>query len=644
MGRMKVFAALGLHTISDMLFYMPLRYEDRRRTAPIGDLVPGVKVTVKGTVSSFHVRKSASRNLFVATLDVEDESSSASVVLFGGYRSFYSIRDGAGIIMYGMPLQKGGVLEFQNPDYVILRHGAEEAPPDFGRILPVYPTTKGLPRRVLANLIFSCVTSPNLSIDDPIPADMLKKRSLSGLRDALRGVHAPSDQDEINNSRVRLAYGELFEMQRKIFLAREARDRIVAKPIQQDAVSAGRFTSSLPFELTASQLQAMDEICRDMAVRRPMHRLLQGDVGSGKTVVALAAASACACAGFQSAILAPTTILSSQFYGEAVKYLSPLGFKCAELTGGTGAKDRGGLLDGLAGGEIDVLVGTHAMLEDDVSFKSLGLVVIDEQHRFGVAQRDMIYGKSVGAHVLLMSATPIPRTLCMALYGDIDSSAIRGKPSSRKPVVTRVLSDNHMDELYKFISSRVKLRERCYWVCPLIGEDDGDSVGDSSVMARTADMEKKIPGVSVAKLYGSMTPAEKVSVMERFSSGDAGILVSTTVIEVGVDVRDACVIVVESASSFGLSQLHQLRGRVGRGSRAGFCILLDSAANISGNRRLEVLTKCDDGYVIAEEDLRLRGAGEIAGVRQHGAVSLKIASLPEDLNLLEMAREDAAIK
>jgi ATP-dependent DNA helicase RecG len=626
--------------VYDALCYLPMRYEDRRRPTSIRELVPGEYAVVRGKIESLLVRKTMRRNVCVAMFDVSDGRDRVDVVIFGAFRSFVGLGERFDIILYGRPDIKDGSLVFQNPDYAVLTGSAAAIPKDFNRILPVYSTVKGLPRKWLANLIHLCVASPGLSLEDPIPDTLLAKRSLPSLVDAFRGVHAPENPGDITRSMRRLAYGEFFVSQVKIFEARAARERATAKPLTEGAGNVRRFVSSLPFILTESQLAVIDEIVSDISGVRPMHRLLQGDVGSGKTVVALAAAAMCAGAGLQTAILVPTTILSAQFFSEASRYLEPLGIRCAELTGGTGAKGREAVLAGLASGEIDVLVGTHAIIEEDVVFRSLGLAVIDEQHRFGVRQRDLIAGRNLGVHALMMSATPIPRTLCMAVYGDIETSMIRGRPSSRKPVITRVLSSNHIGGLYGFISRRAESGDGCFWVCPSIGDED-ESASESSVISRAADIEKNIRGVKVERLYGSMTPEEKSEIMRRFSEGESRIIVSTTVIEVGIDIPDAGVMVVEGASSFGLSQLHQLRGRVGRGNRQGVCILLDSGANIKNSRKLAIMTESDDGYLIAEEDLRLRGAGDIAGTRQHGVIDLRFAGLPQDSDLLELAREDA---
>ena len=622
----------------DALCHLPMRYEDRRKLTSIRELVPGKYAVVRGAVLSLSVRRTMRRGVCTASFDVVEGTDRAAVVLFGAYRGFFALGDGVEILICGKPDIKGSSLIFRSPDYAVLTGSSSEIPRDFGRILPVYSTAGGLPRKWLANLIYSCVTSPKLSLEERIPNTALKERSLPGLRDALLGVHVPKDPDYIARSMRRLAYGEFFASQVKILEAKAVRERTVAKPLTSGAENVRRFVSSLPFALTESQSAVVGEIVSDLSGSRPMHRLLQGDVGSGKTAAALAAAAMCAGAGSQTAILVPTTILSAQFFSEASRHLEPLGIRCAELTGGIDARGRGAVLAGLSSGEVDVLVGTHAIIEADVVFKSLGLVVIDEQHRFGVRQRDLIAGRSLGVHALMMSATPIPRTLCMALYGDIETSMIRGRPPGRKPVVTRVLSKNHIDGLYGFISGRAEAGDGCFWVCPLIGDEDG---GESSVMSRAADIEKNIRGARVERLYGRMTAEEKSEVMRRFSMGESRIIVSTTVIEVGIDIPDAGIMVIEGASSFGLAQLHQLRGRVGRGDRPGVCILLDLGAKIKNSRRLAIMTQSDDGYFIAEEDLRLRGAGEVTGTRQHGIIELRFADLPRDSDLLEYAREDS---
>jgi ATP-dependent DNA helicase RecG len=635
---------------------MPLRYEDRRFATPIKELKDASVSLVRGVVGRLDVKQTRRKNLHIATFEISDPTGTASVVLFGGPRSFSGVSEGSGIALYGATRRRGKIIEFENPDWTILNDGTKgqrEQKNDWARILPVYPTVKGLSRKQLAGIIYACVTSPDLIVDDHIPEKILTERGFPSLKKAFMGVHAPGSPEETEPSRRRLAYQELYEIGKKIFEARAARKRKKAPQLESGADYIGVFVDSLPFALTQSQTDAINEISCDMRESSPMYRLLQGDVGSGKTIVSACAVMQCVKSGCQAAVLTPTTVLSAQFFAECARHLSPFGVRCAELTGGVPEKERASLLASLAGGELDVVVGTHALLGDDVAFKALGLVVIDEQHRFGVLQRDRMENKRFSRlsprvpHTLMMSATPIPRTLSMALYGDVDSTVIAGKPPGRAPVVTKIVSDNHVGDIYSFMAERVNSGERCCWVCRSIGDDGEFQSDDASVLWRADDigekLSKDIPGLRVERLHGRINSDEKRSAIERFSRGQSQVLVSTTVIEVGVDIPEAGVIVIEGASSYGLSQLHQMRGRVGRGERRGVCILLDSVKNIKKHGRLDILKNCDDGFQIAEEDLKLRGAGEIAGLRQHGDIPLKAADLPRDAGLLELARSDIEV-
>jgi ATP-dependent DNA helicase RecG len=600
----------------------------------------------------------------------------AKVILFGGPRSFFGLRDGARIILYGAPRWRNGSPEFENPDWALLKGDAAtslklpdaQRPAEWARLLPIYPTVKGLNRKLLAGIIYDCVTSPELVLTDPLPGAILKKHSFPSIKEAFLGVHAPRSHDDIEISRRRLAYQELYEIQEKIRESVKMRKKKNAPSLAGvRAVSA--LTETLQFRLTESQADAVRDISGDLCKTSPMHRLLQGDVGSGKTIVAACAIAQCVKSGYQAAVLVPTTVLCAQFAGECVKYLSPLGARCREISSGAPANERARLLESLKRGETDVLIGTHALFNENVEFRSLGLVVIDEQHRFGVRQRARVGENFYSAssfpplypHTLMMSATPIPRTLSLALYGDVDTTVITGKPPGRMPVITKIVSDNHISDVYRFIAKRVTAGDRCCWVCRTVGSDEageyggpdntgGRGISAVSVESRAKDIEKSVSkltkivtGLKVERLHGRMSPEEKVSVIGRFSDGSSQILVSTTVIEVGVDIPEASVIVIEGASGYGLSQLHQMRGRVGRGygrERGGVCVLLDSGKNIKRSQRIEILKNCDDGFAIADEDLKLRGAGELTGLRQHGDIPLKAADLSRDADLLELVRAD----
>ncbi|MCL2684435.1 MAG: ATP-dependent DNA helicase RecG, partial [Synergistaceae bacterium] len=636
-GRNRLLLNLGVEKIEDLMYHLPKRYEDRRFLMPISRLEPGIPVVVRGTIGNFRERPARKENLRIATFTAFDASGEIKVVLFGGPRSFFKITEGRSVFLYGSAsVAADNSLELLNPEYAV-RSTDEGAPPWF-RLWPVYPTTKGLSLSWLAALIHSCVTSPDLAIDETLPPRIIEKYSFPAIKEAFKGIHAPDNPEEAECARCRLAYQELYENQRRFAESERERTTVRAKPMTSGADLEKRFAESLPFNLTESQKQATLDIAADMDGSNPMHRLLIGDVASGKTAVAVSAAARCAGAGYQAAILVPTTILADQFFAFCERYLAGTGAKVAKISGGMRQPERDELLWKLRDGEIDVIVGTHAMLGDRVAFRSLGLLVIDEQQRFGVRQRDRLISVNRGVHVLMTSATPIPRTLRMALYGDIAYTQIASRPDKPR-ILTKLVSDNHLSELYKYIEEKVVgSGERCYWVCPRIG-DAGDD--DSSVNCRALDIKKNLQRVRVEVLTGVMRADEKARAMERFA-GSPGIMVSTTVIEVGVDVRGANIMVIESASSYGLSQLHQIRGRVGRGTRSGICILLDNAKNLSGNKRLELLIECGDGFRIAEEDLRMRGAGEYLGVRQHGEESFRVADMPRDEKWFLAARDDTA--
>ena len=640
-ARGRLLEILGITSVSDLLYHIPVRYEDRRRITPIGQLEDGRVCVAKGRVTGLKINATRKRNLNLAAFDARDGTGAVRVVLFGGHMSFTQLKENSVIYLYGAPtFSDRGFLEFVSPEYAVF--GTENEVPQWLCLWPIYPTTRGLPRSWLANMIKSCVTSPELVLEDTLPAAILEKYSFPSLKEAFAGIHAPQTGEDVARATDMLAYQEFYEYQRRIIAQANVSSRLTAKSAASGKELQDMFVASLPFKLTESQRRALEEITSDMDARKPMNRLLVGDVGSGKTAVAAAAAARCAGAGYQTAILAPTTILADQFFDFAEKYFVPLGKQVAKITGNTPRASRDELIWRLRDGEIDILIGTHAMLSETVAFKSMGLLVIDEQQRFGVLQRDKIAGGNRGTHLLMTTATPIPRTLRMALYGDIACTEMETRRDKGK-IITKMTSDNHIGELYDFLSARVRQTgDKCYWVCPLIGSDDrGDDAAESSVALRAKDLKKHMKDIPVEVLTGEMSAREKTETMERFKSS-GGILVSTTVIEVGIDVQGANIIVIEKASAYGLSQLHQLRGSVGRGNRKGICVLLDSSANLKGSARMSVLLNCDDGFKIAEEDLRLRGAGEYLGVRQHGDENFKVADIARHEKWFFRAREHAA--
>lgn len=638
--RKAALASLGIVSVFDLLFHMPMRYEDRRTPTSIDRLVPDKPALVRGTLENISRRKAHQREkLWITTAEVRDPTGSIEVVWFGGWANDMTTSEGREIILCGTPTKNARSIEFASPEFKILPDDPNKAllpDAEWNRIVPIYPTTEGLPRKWLARIIYECITSPDLTVEETIPKALLAKRDLPLFGDSLRGIHNPTSRQEIVRGRKGLVYREFFALQQSLLEARARRASNRSPSLAAGNATLAFFLQALHFELTPSQTDALNEISVDLDRELPMRRLLQGDVGSGKTVVALGAAAKALGAGYQVAILAPTTILSGQLHGACQRHLAPLGFPCLEMTGGMSAADKKNLLARAKKGEPFVLTGTHALLEESLVIENLGLAIVDEQHRFGVMQRSLLKGKNDRAHMLMMSATPIPRSLCLALYGDIDSSVIGEKPRGRHPVATRIVDLRRVDEVYRFIGKKIAAGDRCYWVCPLIGdEDDG-------VLFRMKNMARHLPKVDIAALHGGMSSNEKRGIMARFASGEVQAIVSTTVIEVGLDVAEANVIVVESASRFGLSQLHQLRGRVGRGERQGVCLLLDDMQKGEGAERLSILEKTDDGFAIAEADLKLRGAGELTGLRQHGETGLRIADIVKDARLLEWARDDVA--
>ena len=535
-------------------------------------------------------------------------------------------------------------------------------------LTPIYPVAHGLPqayiRRAVASALQRVALPETLPEHAPPPIpnywDGNALKPLLSLREALLFLHNPSPQvaldtlqDHSHPAWQRLKAEELLAQQLSQYQARQERSRLAAPPLQptaQQAAIVSQLLAALPFSLTAAQQRVVQEITADMARTQPMHRLLQGDVGSGKTVVAALAAMQCIAAGWQCALMAPTEILAEQHFAKLVGWLepilAPLGKQVAWLSGAQKKKERTAMLEIIASGQAALVVGTHAVIQEQVQFLNLALAVIDEQHRFGVAQRLALRQKLAHAglepHLLMMSATPIPRTLAMSYYADLDVSVIDALPPGRTPIVTRVLPDSRKDELIERLAAQLAQGRQVYWVCPLI--EESETLDLSNATATHAELSAALPGVLVGLLHSRMSPAEKKAVMQMFASGLMGLLVATTVIEVGVDVPNASLMVIEHAERFGLSQLHQLRGRVGRGAVASACVLLYSVGDSgklsdNGKERLRAMAETNDGFEIARRDLEIRGPGEFLGARQSGAAMLRFADLEQDMALLEWARE-----
>ena len=623
---------LGIRTVNDLLEHYPRRYEDRSRLRTVAEMVHGEFATFAANVIRGEV--SRIRGKSIARLIVGDHTGQALLVWFNQPYRATSWKAGSAVLIYGRANRFRGALQIESPEV----DSAEPADSlNVARIVPVYPLTQGLGSRVLRKLIAAALSMP-ATAEENIPADIRQSYHLMERNAALREIHFPSDWNTMRQAKRRIVFEELFLLQCALAALRNRRiDDHRSVPHIPDGDLVRRLETKLPFTLTQDQKSAFAQISRDMENARPMHRLLQGDVGSGKTAVALLALIKTVENGLQGALMAPTEILAEQHFQSCIALLDDLGVKTALLTGRVKGNARKELLCQLQKGEVDIVVGTQALLQPDVVFKQLGLAVADEQHRFGVGQRATLQEKGEIPHTLVMSATPIPRTMALTLYGDMDVSVIRQLPPGRKPIITAVRSGEiAREKVYRFLVTEVMAGRQGYVVCPLVEESDKTEAQSAVAVFRelTATM---LQGISCGLLHGRMTPDEKESVMRDFVAGRIGVLISTTVIEVGVNVPNASVMIVEDADRFGLAQLHQLRGRVGRGADRSYCVLMHNEGAATPER-LQVLSQTTDGFVVAEKDLLLRGPGQFLGYRQHGLPEMKIASLADDAQILEEAR------
>lgn len=633
----------GIHTVLDLLQYYPTHYIDRSRTYPISELHEGMAMTqVRGRFVSFVVQGEGARARLVGLFS--DGSRTMEVVWF---RQIRKIREayvtGKDYIIFGKPAYFGHTMQMVHPEVddpatVLSEPG----------LRGVYPLTDKLRNAGFSSRTFHTLARNALALTermiDPIPASTIAATGLMPLREALKGVHTPANIDQANKARERLKFDELFMLELDILRYASARKGAIA------GYRFGRigeffnrfYFERLPFELTGAQKRVIREIRADMGSGRQMNRLLQGDVGSGKTLVALLCMLIALDNGKQSCLMAPTEILAAQHFDTIRSLVAPLGVSVELLTGSTTAAKRRDIHAGLRDGSLHILIGTHAVLEEPVEFAALGFAVIDEQHRFGVAQRARLWAKSITPpHILVMTATPIPRTLAMTVYGDLDVSVIDELPPGRKPVTTVLRYEQDRWNVYRAIGNEIRAGRQVYIVHPLIKENE--KLALKSLEEGYEAIREVFPKRTVAFVHGQMKPAEKEWQMQQFVSGKAEIMVATTVIEVGVNVPNATVMVIENAERFGLSQLHQLRGRVGRGADRSYCILM-SKREIARDtrRRLEIMTQTTDGFVIAEADMKLRGPGDIEGTLQSGmAMALKIASLATDGQLVALARREA---
>ncbi len=643
--RAKLLANLGLHTVEDALYYLPARHEDRSQLTPLGSLKPNDVTTVAGTIRAVSPPPRGRPRVPLSVL-LSDGTGFLTCVWFGQAYLERVFQRGQRLIVHGKAQRyRSGPLQMQVKDFEV---GEDEAAGDSsdetlhtGRLVPVYGLTRGLTARPMRRLMKRLVDGYVDGLEDPLPAGLVARHRLEPLALALRAGHFPKTEVDYAAARRRLVYDEFLLLQLGLAIRRHRQGRQPGLAMNPPGALARRLLASLPFALTPAQERVWREIRTDMAEPYPMNRLLQGDVGSGKTVVAALAILTAVESGFQAALMAPTEILAEQHLLTLTQLLDPLAVPVALLTNAVKGKARERTLAGVAAGEIACVVGTHALVQEAVRFRRLGVAVVDEQHRFGVHQRATLKRKGEGPDVLVMTATPIPRTLALTLYGDLEVSVIDQLPPGRKPVVTRARPGSARGKIYRFLREQVSAGRQIYVVYPLVEESEAIDLRAATEMAERLQHEV-FADLRVGLLHGRMSFTEKDRVMRDFKAGAIHILVSTTVIEVGIDVPNASVMLVEHAERFGLSQLHQLRGRVGRGPWKSYCILLSGASSPEAKLRLDAMAATSDGFKIAEVDLSLRGPGDFFGTRQSGLPEFRVADLLRDAAALEAARRDAA--
>ena len=648
-------ASLGLLVVRDLIQHYPRDYVDYSALRRIEALEAGETATIVATVRRSHGFTSPRNpNLSIIELQLQDPTGRIKVTRFLAGKRFsnpsylhgqtrqYPV--GATVAVSGLVKSGPYGVSFQDPLIEVMESAnAPLRSRQIGRLLPVYPLTEGLTADRFRSLVETVLPAVRFW-PDPLPPPRRDARGLLSRDQALVAIHRPDTSEQLQQARHRLVFDEFLLLQLSLMQRRAAlRQRsapVLLRGVEREGL-VGRFLSLLPFELTGAQKRVLSEIEQDLERPEPMARLVQGDVGSGKTVVAIAALLKAVEAGWQGALMAPTEVLAAQHYRSLCCWLPPLNVNVELLTGSTPRRSRRQILSDLSGGTLRILVGTHALLEDPVAFDRLGLVVVDEQHRFGVRQRNRLLDKGLQPHLLTMTATPIPRTLALSLHGDLDVSQIDELPPGRTPIRTRVVKSSEREEAYELIREQVLQGQRSYVVLPLVEESEKVDLR-SAVDVHRQLSEEVFPEFSVGLLHGRLASPEKQAVIADFAGGATQILVSTTVVEVGVDVPEASVMVIDHADRFGLAQLHQLRGRVGRGAAASYCLLVNDSRNPLARQRLEVLVRSNDGFEIAEMDLRFRGPGQVLGTRQSGLPDLALASLADDGSVLEEARDEAA--
>lgn len=629
--KVEIFRDMGIVTIEDLALYFPKSYEDRRTVTPISELKAGSDFLIQARLVNKRIGANRFNKKTPLVLNVSDDSGMLEVVFFNGYFLNKLFDIGKEYVFYGKVTENLDRLQIVHPEFTIA--GSND---DVREIIPVYSLRQGLSQKEMRRMQRD-IKVVYSSIKEWIPEDIVEKNKLASLDFAISNMHFPSNAKKVLQSRYRLIFDELFTLETGLMYMKSDDSDVTG--ISIDVSKGDEFISKLPFELTSGQRQSWNEIKDDLQKPKKMNRLLQGDVGSGKTIIAEAAMLSAAASGFQSVIMAPTELLARQHFDTFVKDLSDHEISPVILISSMKASDKRMAMESISSGKAKVIIATHAVLEENIVFKNLGLVITDEQHRFGVNQRRKLSGKGEGVNILVMTATPIPRTIAAILYGDLDISQIRTMPKGRKGIHTYKCSQGERNRVFNFVEKEMKAGRQAYVVAPLI--EDSESIDAKSANAIFDELQDRFDDFNIKLVHGAMKSADKDKIMQDFASGKVNLLVSTTVIEVGINVPNASVMVIENAERFGLAQLHQLRGRVGRGSDDAYCFLMCYTDSELANARMDIMTGSMSGFDIAEEDLKLRGPGEIFGTRQHGLPQLKISDLLRHRDVLEAAMNSA---